>query len=239
MVCRRPQRLWDNPIQLLLTFAIAAVLYAGGDRAEVMAERFGHRLAGVRGREAVLLAGRSIRSVALGVVVTALVQAIMTGAGLGVAGVPLPAVLTAVTFMLCIAQIGPGLVLIPAIVWLYWSGSAGWGTFLLVWSLVVLSIDNVVRPLLMRKGVHLPLVLLLAGRHWRANRLRPGRHLSRPSRARRRLHLAASLARRGPRPGRRSLTRPLESRDTCVALPFAIAQISRSPSARTRGDCDE
>ncbi len=150
-------------IQLLLTLIIAAILYAGGDRAEMMVERFGHRLAGARGRESVLLAGRSIRSVALGVVVTALVQAIMTGAGLGVAGVPLPTVLTAVTFMLCIAQIGPGLVLIPAIVWLYWSGSAGWGTFLVVWSIAVLSIDNVVRPLLMRKGVHLPLVLLLAG----------------------------------------------------------------------------
>ena len=150
-------------IQLLLTLIIAAILYAGGDRAEVIVERFGHRLAGARGRESVRLAGRSIRSVALGVVVTALVQAIMTGAGLGVAGVPLPGVLTAVTFMLCIAQIGPGLVLIPAIVWLYWSGSAGWGTFLLVWSLAVLSIDNIVRPLLMRKGVHLPLVLLLAG----------------------------------------------------------------------------
>jgi predicted PurR-regulated permease PerM len=65
--------------------------------------------------------------------------------------------------MLCIAQIGPGLVLIPAVVWLYWSGHAGWGTGLLIWSLIVLSIDNLVRPLMMRKGVHLPLVLLLAG----------------------------------------------------------------------------
>jgi predicted PurR-regulated permease PerM len=150
-------------VQLLLTLVIAAILYAGGDRAEIIAERFGHRLAGRRGRESVRLAGRAIRSVALGVVVTALVQSIMTGAGLAIAGVPLPTVLTAVTFMLCIAQIGPGLVLIPAVVWLYWSGHAGWGTGLLIWSLIVLSIDNLVRPLMMRKGVHLPLVLLLAG----------------------------------------------------------------------------
>jgi predicted PurR-regulated permease PerM len=149
-------------VQLLLTLVIAAVLYAGGDRAEVMVERFGYRLAGARGREAVRLAGQAIRSVALGVVVTALVQSIMTGAGLAVTGVPFAAVLTAVTFMLCIAQIGPGLVLIPAVVWLFWSGQPGWGTVLLVWSIIVLGIDNVVRPLLMRK-VHLPLVLLLAG----------------------------------------------------------------------------
>ncbi len=150
-------------VQLLLTVVIAAVLYAGGERAEVLAERFGHRLAGARGRESVRLAGQAIRSVALGIVVTALVQSIMTGAGLAVTGVPLPTVLTAVTFMLCIAQIGAGLVLIPAVVWLFWGGHPGWGTALLVWSLVVLSLDNIVRPLLMRKSVHLPMVLLLAG----------------------------------------------------------------------------
>jgi predicted PurR-regulated permease PerM len=149
-------------VQLLLTMVIAAILYAGGDRAEMMAERFGHRLAGISGREAVRLAGQAIRSVALGVVVTALMQSIMTGAGLAAAGVPLPGVLTAVTFMLCIAQLGPGLVLIPAVVWVFWSGHLGWGIALLVWSIVVISMDNLVRPLLMRR-VRLPLVLLLAG----------------------------------------------------------------------------
>jgi predicted PurR-regulated permease PerM len=150
-------------VQLLLTLVIAAILYAGGDRAEIVVERFGHRLAGARGRESVRLAGRAIRSVALGVVVTALVQSVMTGAGLAMAGVPLATVLTAVTFMACIAQIGPGLVLIPAVVWLFWSQQAGWGTVLAVWSVIVIGSDNFVRPMLMRKGVHLPMVLLLAG----------------------------------------------------------------------------
>ena len=150
-------------VQFLLTLIIAAVLYAGGEHAETLAERFGHRLAGGRGRESVRLAGRAIRSVALGIVVTALLQSLLAGGGLAMAGVPLPAVLTAVTFLLCVAQLGPGLVLIPAIVWLYWSGHPGWGTFLLVWTIIVTSLDNVVRPLLMRKGVHLPLALLLAG----------------------------------------------------------------------------
>lgn len=150
-------------VQFLLTLMIAALMYAGGDRAEVIAERFGHRLAGARGRAAILLAGQAIRSVALGVVVTALLQSVMAGFGLAMSGVPLAAVLTAVIFMLCIAQLGPGLVLIPAIVWLYWSGEPGWGTFLVVWTIIIISLDNIVRPLLIRKGAHLPLVLLLAG----------------------------------------------------------------------------
>jgi predicted PurR-regulated permease PerM len=150
-------------VQFLLTLVIAAVMYAGGEHAEAVAERFGHRLAGERGRQSVRLAGHAIRSVALGVVVTALLQSVLGGIGLAIAGTPFATVLTAVMFMLCIAQLGPGLVLIPAVVWFYWSGAAGWGTFLLVWSIIVISLDNIVRPLLIRKGAHLPLVLLLAG----------------------------------------------------------------------------
>jgi predicted PurR-regulated permease PerM len=66
-------------------------------------------------------------------------------------------------FMLCIAQIGPVLVLAPAVAWLYWSGDTGWGTFLLVWTLVVVSLDNILRPYLIKKGADLPLLLIFAG----------------------------------------------------------------------------
>ncbi len=76
---------------------------------------------------------------------------------------PFAAVLTAVMFMLCLAQLGPLPVLVPAVIWLYWSGATGWGTFLLVWSILLSTLDSVVRPLLIRKGAHLPLLLLLAG----------------------------------------------------------------------------
>ncbi len=150
-------------VQFLLTVIIAAIMFAHGERAAAVARRFGHRLAGQRGEQSVLLAGQAIRSVALGVVVTALAQSVLGGVGLAVAGVPLAAVLTAVMFMLCIAQLGPGIVLIPVVVWLYWSGQPGWGTFLLIWTLIILSLDNVVRPILIKKGAHLPLILLLAG----------------------------------------------------------------------------
>jgi predicted PurR-regulated permease PerM len=77
--------------------------------------------------------------------------------------VPFAPILTAVMFMLCIAQLGPILVLAPAVIWLYWSGDSGWGTFLLVWTLLVGSLDNFLRPILIRKGADLPLLLILAG----------------------------------------------------------------------------
>jgi predicted PurR-regulated permease PerM len=88
---------------------------------------------------------------------------VLGGLGLALAGVPLAAVLTAVMFMLCIAQLGPLLVLVPAVIWLYWSGDSVWGTVLVVWSVLLSTVDSVVRPLLIRRGAHLPLLLLLAG----------------------------------------------------------------------------
>jgi len=97
------------------------------------------------------------------VVVTALAQSVLGGIGLAVAGIPFAAVLTAVMFMLAIAQVGPLLVLVPSVVWLYWNDGTGWGTFLLVWTVVVGAMDNVLRPILIRKGADLPLLLIFSG----------------------------------------------------------------------------
>jgi len=77
--------------------------------------------------------------------------------------VPFAPVLTAVMFMLCIAQLGPLLVLVPAIGWLYWSGANVAGTVLVVISLFVGTLDNFLRPYLIKKGADLPLLLILAG----------------------------------------------------------------------------
>ena len=150
-------------VQFLLTVVIAAIMYAGGESAASGLVLFGRRLAGDRGETAMRLAARAIRGVALGVVVTALVQSVLGGIGLAIAGVPLAALLTGVMFLLCIAQLGPLLVLAPAVVWLYWSGDSLWGTVLLVISVVAVTLDNVLRPILIKKGADLPLLLVFAG----------------------------------------------------------------------------
>jgi predicted PurR-regulated permease PerM len=49
------------------------------------------------------------------------------------------------------------------VVWLYWKGDSGWGTVLLVWSVFVLPIDNLLRPVLIRKSADLPLLLIFPG----------------------------------------------------------------------------
>jgi predicted PurR-regulated permease PerM len=150
-------------LHFLLTVVITAILYATGETAARGVRRFAHRLAGDRGEESVVLAGQAIRAVALGVVVTALVQSAAAGIGLLVVGFPYAAVLTAIIFMLCVAQLGPILVLAPAVGWLYWSGHTGWGTVLLIWTVLVGGLDNVLRPILIRRGADLPLLLIFAG----------------------------------------------------------------------------
>ena len=150
-------------LQFLLIVILSAVLYSGGEAWADWMRRFGRRLADEQGARIVVLAGQAIRGVALGVVVTALVQAALGGIGLAIVGVPFAVVLTAIMFALCIAQLGPILVLLGATAWAYHSLGAGWGTFLLVWSIVVGLMDNVLRPILIRRGADLPLLLIFAG----------------------------------------------------------------------------
>jgi predicted PurR-regulated permease PerM len=150
-------------LQFLLTILIAAVMYAHGESAANGVNRFGYRLAGARGEQSIRLAAQAIRGVALGVVVTALVQSLLGGLGLAVAGIPFASLLTMAMLMLCLAQLGPLVVLVPAVVWLYWTGDNVWGTVLLVWSAFVGTLDNFLRPFLIKKGADLPLLLIFVG----------------------------------------------------------------------------
>ena len=150
-------------LQLLLTVALAAIMYAKGELAAAATIRFGIRLAGERGEQSVRLAAQAIRGVALGVVVTAFVQTTIGGIGLVLAGVPFASVLCAVMFILCLAQLGPGLVLIPALIWMFMQNDLSWAIVLLLFSIVAIGIDNILRPLLIRRGADLPLLLILGG----------------------------------------------------------------------------
>ncbi|HSM23178.1 MAG TPA: AI-2E family transporter YdiK [Rubrivivax sp.] len=150
-------------MQFLFTLLLAGVMYGCGERAADIVTRFGRRLGGLHGQQVVELAGAAIRGVAIGVGVTAVLQTALGWFGLWMAGVPFAGVLTALMFMLCIAQIGALPVLLPAAIWLFWGGATGWGIFLVIWALFVGTIDNVVRPLLIRVGADLPLLLIFVG----------------------------------------------------------------------------
>ena len=150
-------------IQFLLTLGMAAFMYANGESAAAAAFRLGRRLGGAQGEALVHLAGQAIRGVALGVGLTAAIQAVLGGLGLVAVGVPFAGLLTVLMFVLCIAQIGMLVVLVPAVVWVYWNGHPVLGTVFLVWSLAISLIDNVLRPMLVRRSADLPMLLIFIG----------------------------------------------------------------------------
>lgn len=150
-------------VQLVLTLVLTPVLYASGETAATGVRRFVVRLAGDRGERTIDLAEQAIRAVALGIIVTALVQSALGGIGLAVTGVPYPMGFAGLMFVMCIAQLGPMLVLFPAVAWLFWKDANTAAIVLLVWTLVVGMLDNVLRPVLIRRGADLPMMLIMAG----------------------------------------------------------------------------
>ncbi len=150
-------------IHFLITVIICGILYSKGEVAVNGIRKFAVRLAGQRGDEIVTLAGQAVKAVTMGVVITALIQSILGGLALWICGVPRPGLLTAIMFILGLTQIGAGPVLIPAVIWKYVSGDPVWGTVLLILTIIVGGSDNFIRPLLIKRGADLPILLIFAG----------------------------------------------------------------------------
>lgn len=146
---------------LMLLFS--AILYARGERVALAIHHFAVRLGAQRGAASVLLGGQAIRAVALGVVVTALAQSVLGGIGLALSGIPAAPWLTVLIFVCCVAQLGPLLVLVPAVILLYSGGDTTWAAMLILWTCIVTMLDSVLRPILIRMGADLPTLLILLG----------------------------------------------------------------------------
>jgi predicted PurR-regulated permease PerM len=147
----------------LFTVVFAGFLYSSGERYSEGVLRFGRRLAGPQGERAMILAAKATRGIALGVVGTALAQTALSALALYTAGIPGATLLTVIIFILCLAQMGPILVLLPVCVWLYLTGQTAWCAGMVVMTILAGSIDNVLRPILIRKGVDLPFALIFTG----------------------------------------------------------------------------
>lgn len=150
-------------LQMVLAVLISAILYANGEAVGAGVLAFARRLAGQSGERVTLLAASAIRAVALGIVLTALLQSVLGGVGLLIAGVPYALLLTSLMFLLGIAQIGALPVLLGAVIWTYWANGTFWGTVMLLWSIGAGSIDNILRPILIKRGADLSFFLIFAG----------------------------------------------------------------------------
>lgn len=151
-------------LQLALSIFIVFFLYRDGAAISRRVTASVDRIAGERGLHLNGVAVATMRGVVYGILGTAIAQGVLAGAGLWLAGVPAAPLLGLATFFLSPLPIGPPLVWGPAAFWLYSQGHAGWATFLLVWGvLVVSSVDNVLKPLIISRGSNLPFILVLLG----------------------------------------------------------------------------
>jgi predicted PurR-regulated permease PerM len=150
-------------LQFLLTVIISVALYAKGETAARGIRKFAFRLAGAHGERAAVLAAKTVQGVAMGVIVTALIQTTIGGAGLMLTSVPGAGLITAAVLICCLAQIGPIFAMLPAVIWKFSRGDTVSGFVLLVFMLVAGTIDNFIRPILIRKGADLPIFLIIGG----------------------------------------------------------------------------
>lgn len=151
-------------VQLALSIFIAFFLLRDG---LAVAERLNAsvgRIAGERGKHLLEVAGKTVRGVVYGILGTALAQAVVSGIGFVIAGVPGAGLLALLTFFFSVVPVlGTGLVWLPAAGWLFHQGATGWGIFMLVWGVGVANIDNVVKPWLISQGSAMPFILVFFG----------------------------------------------------------------------------
>ena len=151
-------------LQLALSILIAFFLFRDGDEITGRLRAGIARIAGDHGGRLASVAVGTVRGVVLGILGTALVQGILAGIGFWIAGIKAAPLLGFATFLLSPVPIGPPLVWVPAALWLVNSGETGWGIFVLLWgALVVSTIDNILKPLIISHGSDLPFVLVLLG----------------------------------------------------------------------------
>lgn len=151
-------------IQSMLMIVFTTLFYFNGEAIGRAIRHFAYRLSQERGVSTVILATQSIRAVALGVVGTALIQSILGGIGMAIAGVNYIVLLSTLMFVSCVAQLGPMPVILSCVAYLYWGTDQVLASVLLLaWGLVITSFDSMVRPFLIRRGANLPLILIFGG----------------------------------------------------------------------------
>ena len=150
--------------ELLLAILLAFFFYRDGpamaEKVEVMMEKLG----GSKTRHLMQLTADVTQGVVYGLLGTAVAQGMLTTFGLWIAGVPQPVLFGVITGVISILPVGAPLVWIPATIWLFVQGNWGWGIFMGLYGVgVISSVDNVIRPWLISRGADLPLLLTLLG----------------------------------------------------------------------------
>jgi predicted PurR-regulated permease PerM len=150
-------------LQFVIAIIIAGVLMANAEGGSYIAHAIALRLAGDQRTDFVELAGMTVRSVARGILGVAIIQSLFAGLGFLVAGVPAAGLWALLCLILGVAQIGIFVVLIPVVIYLFNTADMVTAVAFLIWSIPVGLIDNVLKPVLLARGVKTPMVIIFIG----------------------------------------------------------------------------
>jgi predicted PurR-regulated permease PerM len=150
-------------LQFLLAILIAGVLLANADGGARATRAIAQRFAPEHGLGYADVAEKTVRSVALGILGVALLQALLAGIGFLVAGVPAAGLLTLLCIVLGIIQLGVGLVVIPVAIYLFSTAETFTAVAFLVYAIAILPVDNILKPLLLGRGVQVPMAVIFIG----------------------------------------------------------------------------
>ena len=151
-------------LQTLFALVIAGVLMMKSDGGSRTARSVARRLAGDAGPPMIEMAIGTVRSVVKGVVLVAVIQGLLAAVGLVVAGVPGVGLWTLLVMMVAVMQLPPLLVLAPIAIWVFANhDSTAIAVVFAIWSLVVSISDGFLKPLLLGRGVPLPMLVILIG----------------------------------------------------------------------------
>ncbi|MCE7901223.1 MAG: AI-2E family transporter [Gammaproteobacteria bacterium PRO9] len=151
-------------MEFLFAILIAGIFLITADRSAELAARLVARLNISEQERIIPIVVGTVRSVSLGLVGTATIQAAISAIGFLIVGMPGVVLLGFATFMVALVQIPTFIIWLPAALWLYYNGETGPAIVLVVWGLVLVTwIDNFMRPYLISRGAKLPFALILMG----------------------------------------------------------------------------
>jgi len=150
-------------LQFVFSIIIAGVFLASAGSTGGFLRNLAIRISGERGTEQIDLAGATIRSVAQGVLGIAIIQALMAALGMFLVDVPGAGLWTVLVLMLAVAQLPPIIILGPIIFYVFSYASPTVATLFMVWSLLVSASDGFLKPLLLGRGLDIPMLIILIG----------------------------------------------------------------------------
>jgi predicted PurR-regulated permease PerM len=150
-------------LQFLLSVLVAGLLFPYGPQLAGAIRGFLFRIVPEQSEHFLELAGATIRAVSQGVIGVAIIQALFAGIGFKLAAIPSAGLLAVIVLLLSIVQIGGAIVLIPVVIWIWFDKDVTTAVPLTIFLVIVGLLDNILKPLVMGRGLTTPTLVILIG----------------------------------------------------------------------------